>query len=280
MERLRIWWAETDAPEETEDAILDAIAASVEAGSRDRHGGRVLPWANLEAVTGERRDTGITGALRADVGAEVGAGATGSVGGSEGQRQVRTIAGPRPSAAPRAAAGAPRAAAARVRGSRAAGPCSPPPSVHLTAEGLAAATAELEELRNVRRPEVIQRVKHARELGDLRENADYEAARNEQSFLEGRIRTLERLLKAAVVIDTAGDGKVALGSTVVVEVDGERQTLRIVGSAEADPVSGRISNVSPVGRQLLGRRPGEEVVIRTPGHEVHYRVIEVDGTAA
>jgi transcription elongation factor GreA len=152
---------------------------------------------------------------------------------------------------------------------------APPAPTHVTAAGLVALERELDELVNLRRPEVIARVKHARELGDLRENADYEAARNEQSFLEGRVRALEQLIKTAQVIDTDHTGEVMLGSTVVAEVEGEPATLHIVGSTEADPANGRISNASPVGKALLGHRAGDEIVIQTPGHELHYRIVEV-----
>jgi transcription elongation factor GreA len=118
-------------------------------------------------------------------------------------------------------------------------------------------------------------VKHARELGDLRENADYEAARREQSFLEGRVRALEQLIKTAQVIDADHTGEVLLGSSVLVLVEGEEVTLHIVGSTEADPASGRISNNSPVGKALLGHRAGDEVVIQTPARTLHYRIQEV-----
>ena len=145
----------------------------------------------------------------------------------------------------------------------------------VTAAGLKALQAELLELTTVKRPEVILRVKSARELGDLRENADYEAARNEQSFLEGRIRDLEQMLKTAVVIQTIDATSISLGSRVVVDAEGARVSLHIVGSAEADPAKGRISDVSPVGKALLGHRAGDEVVIHTPGNDIHYRVVEV-----
>ena len=125
------------------------------------------------------------------------------------------------------------------------------------------------------RPEVVLRVKNARELGDLRENADYEAARNEQSFLEGRIRTIEQMLKTAVVIGADHTGEVMLGSTVRVEVDGDEMTFRIVGSTEADPAGGWISNVSPVGKALVGHAAGEDVAVTLPGGTSSYRIIEV-----
>jgi transcription elongation factor GreA len=136
--------------------------------------------------------------------------------------------------------------------------------------------AELEELRTNVRPAVIARVKAARELGDLKENADYEYARKEQSFMEGRIQTLEALIKMAVVVDpSAPTESIGLGSTVVVEVDGEEETYEVVGSLEADPAKGRISNVSPVGKALYGRRAGEEVTASSPGGSVIYRIKEI-----
>jgi transcription elongation factor GreA len=145
----------------------------------------------------------------------------------------------------------------------------------MTAEGLTALEAELTLLTTVKRPEVVERVKHARELGDLRENADYEAARNEQAFLEGRIRELERRLRTAVVISGGADGVIVLGSTVRYEVDGESDELTIVGSTEADPSAARISQASPVGKALMGRRAGDQVVVRTPAAEIRYRILEV-----
>ena len=150
-----------------------------------------------------------------------------------------------------------------------------PAAHHVTADGLAAAQAELEELRTVKRPQVILRVKNARELGDLRENAEYQEARNEQSFLEGRVQALEDLIRRARVIEAGEKGLVALGSTVRVAVEGEESTFHIVGSTEADPANGRISNASPVGKALLGHRAGDAVTAQLPGREVEYRIVEV-----
>jgi transcription elongation factor GreA len=166
-----------------------------------------------------------------------------------------------------------------------AAPRRPPPiaarpgaaPVHLTADGLARLQAELDELTRVRRPEVIARIKAAKELGDLRENADYTAAREEQSFLEGRIQAIEAQLRHAVVVDAAADaGRVVFGSRVTVESHGEELTFTIVGPTESDPRAGRISNASPVGRALLGRAVGDEAIVETPGGDVHYRVLAVD----
>jgi len=131
------------------------------------------------------------------------------------------------------------------------------------------------KLTTVERPEVVARVAAARELGDLRENADYEAARNEQSFLEGRIIELEQKLRTAVVIENAVGGAIGMGSSVVYEVDGQREELKIVGSAESDPIAGKISSASPVGKSLLGHRAGDEVLVVTPAAQFTYRIIEV-----
>ena len=137
---------------------------------------------------------------------------------------------------------------------------------------------ELEELTAHRRPEVIARIKAARELGDLSENADYEAARKEQSFLEGRVQQLEQMIKSAVMIEASSEGgsEVVLGSTVVVETDRHgAETFTIVGSAEADAASGKISFTSPIGRALLGRHPGETIRVQVPAGTADYKVVEV-----
>lgn len=136
-------------------------------------------------------------------------------------------------------------------------------------------TAELERLKTVERPEVIDRVKNARELGDLRENADYEAARNEQSFLEGRILELEQRLRTAVVIHADTGDAITMGSTVAYEIDGSTGELTIVGSTESDPGAGKISSASPVGKALMGRREGDDVVVVTPAAEIRYRITKV-----
>ena len=146
----------------------------------------------------------------------------------------------------------------------------------VSAAGADELKAELDHLRNVIRPAVIDRVKTARELGDLRENAEYQEARREQSFTEGRIQALEALLRTAVVVDGgASDGTVAVGSSVTVEMDGEQTTWQIVGANEADPGRGKISYASPVGQALMGRRAGDEVTAQLPRSELQLRLIEV-----
>jgi transcription elongation factor GreA len=138
--------------------------------------------------------------------------------------------------------------------------------VLLTKEGLDKLAAELEELRTVRRAEVAERIKYAKDFGDISENAEYEAAKNEQGMLEGRILTLEMMVRNAVLIEQAEvGGVVQVGSTVEVKDEYGTQAFTIVGPAEVDVTSGRISMESPVGKALLGRRIGDKVAVQSPG---------------
>ena len=138
--------------------------------------------------------------------------------------------------------------------------------VLLTKEGLDKLAAELEELRTVRRAEVAERIKYAKDFGDISENAEYEAAKNEQGMLEGRILTLEMMVRNAVIIEQAEvGGVVQVGSTVEVKDEFGTQAFTIVGPAEVDVTSGRISMESPVGKALLGRRIGDKVEVQSPG---------------
>ena len=138
--------------------------------------------------------------------------------------------------------------------------------VLLTKEGLDKLAAELEELRTVRRAEVAERIKYAKDFGDISENAEYEAAKNEQGMLEGRILTLEMMVRNAVIIEQAEvGGVVQVGSTVEVKDEYGTQAFTIVGPAEVDVTSGRISMESPVGKALLGKRIGDKVEVQSPG---------------
>jgi transcription elongation factor GreA len=137
-------------------------------------------------------------------------------------------------------------------------------TIYLSAGGIVSVRAELEQLTGVERPIVIARIAAARELGDLRENAEYETARKEQSILEGRIKHLTALLRDAVQIEGSSTSHVSLGTTVTVEDDQGEATYTIVGSHEASPADGRISSTSPVGRALMGGRPGDRVVVTAP----------------
>ncbi|MBI2763738.1 MAG: transcription elongation factor GreA [Chloroflexi bacterium] len=148
-------------------------------------------------------------------------------------------------------------------------------AVPMTRDALARLELELHELTQIRRPGVVARIKAAREHGDLKENAEYQAAREEQSFLEGRVRLLEDRKRHAVIVDDVVTGMVALGSVVVVEVDGDTMTYSIVGTTDADPAAGRISTSSPVGAALIGAVAGSDVEVRTPRGSALYRVLEV-----
>ncbi|MGZ8502152.1 MAG: transcription elongation factor GreA [Candidatus Limnocylindrales bacterium] len=150
------------------------------------------------------------------------------------------------------------------------------PGEGLTSEGAARLRDELEQLTGVRRPEVIARIRTAKEHGDLKENAEYHAAREEQSFLEGRVQAIEARLRTAVIVNAPVSGaRIGLGSRVTVEADGETVTYTIVGASDSDPNAGRISSSSPVGRALVGHDVGDSIVIRTPAGEHHYRIVEV-----
>jgi transcription elongation factor GreA len=147
--------------------------------------------------------------------------------------------------------------------------------VYLTAEGLAKLKAELEHLITVERPRVAGRIHDAKLDGDITENAEYEDAKQEQSFLEGRIATLESQLKNAEVIAKANGDKVGIGSKVVIKGGDGEETFTIVGSAEAAPREGRISNESPVGAALMGHKKGDKVTVQAPAGPVSYTVVRV-----
>ncbi|MBI3536463.1 MAG: transcription elongation factor GreA [Chloroflexi bacterium] len=139
--------------------------------------------------------------------------------------------------------------------------------IFLTPEGRAKLEAELDHLRTVKRAQIAEAIHSAKEEGDIMENSAYDEAKNEQAFVEGRIMTIEQMLKNAVMIDKArGADIVGLGSivTVVERGSNDDESFQIVGSAEADPTRGKISNESPVGRALLGKRAGDEVQVRIP----------------
>jgi transcription elongation factor GreA len=150
-----------------------------------------------------------------------------------------------------------------------------PSTVYLSSRGIASVRAELEQLTTVERPVVIARIAAARELGDLRENAEYETARKEQSILEGRVEHLTALLRDFVKIEGASTSHVSLGTTVTVEDDLGEETYTIVGSHEASPADGRISSTSPVGRALMGRRAGDKVVVAAPSGSIGMRIVSL-----
>lgn len=147
----------------------------------------------------------------------------------------------------------------------------------LTAEGLEKLNQELKELLVKKRPEVIERIREAAAHGDLSENADYAQAREEQSFIEGRIQEIEEIVKHADIISTNGHGGTAtIGSTVTVKVNKQEKKYAIVGSNEANPIEGKISNESLVGKTLLGLKVGDKSKITTPAGEMEYEIISIE----
>jgi transcription elongation factor GreA len=292
---LKVWWAETSAAEEYEDALLTAFAEGVppEEAARLHDPARVLPFANLKTTAGESKAHGIQGAVlpavpevvmpplrRVDVPPGDADGARREARGSGTLRRVL-----RPMGSAELPLGRRRAnERTRAEGAPTRRPPAPKPprtarpgdQVLLSAEGLTRLRGEHEELV-ARRPGVVGRIRAAKELGDLKENSDYHAAREEQGFLEGRIQAVEAQLRAAVVVDAPSDTtRVAMGSHVTVEVDGEESRLTIVGTTESKPSAGRISQDSPVGRALVGKNAGDVAVVRTPGGEVRYRIVAID----
>lgn len=152
--------------------------------------------------------------------------------------------------------------------------------IYLTEEGLVELKKEHNELTNVRRPDVLARVTQARNQGDLSENAEYVAARDELSFIDGRIDELEELLKQVSIIKEAskksgGKNVIELGSTVTLHIDGKKEIYTVVGEWEADPIEKKISHESPLGKALLGKTIGEKVEVTAPAGKIVYKVVDV-----
>ncbi|SFB86254.1 transcription elongation factor GreA [Alkalibacterium subtropicum] len=149
----------------------------------------------------------------------------------------------------------------------------------MTAQGKEKLENELNELKSVKRKEVVERIKIARGFGDLSENSEYESAKDEQAFIEGRISTLENMLQNAEIIDSSNskEGEVTLGRSVIFKElpDGIEEEYTIVGKAEADPFSGKISNESPIAQALLGKKVGDKVEIQTPGGTMSVEITKV-----
>lgn len=152
--------------------------------------------------------------------------------------------------------------------------------IYLTRDGLSDLKKEHEELTKEKRPEVVARVSQARSMGDLSENAEYTAARDELSFIDGRIDELEQLLKEVNLIhedhSSNGHGQVKLGSQVTLHVDGKKEVFSVVGEWEADPMERKISHESPLGKALIGRGVGEKVEVEAPAGKIVYTIVEVN----
>ncbi|MGV2910916.1 transcription elongation factor GreA, partial [Bacillus safensis] len=147
----------------------------------------------------------------------------------------------------------------------------------MTEEGKRKLEEELEYLKTVKRKEVVERIKIARSFGDLSENSEYDSAKEEQAFVEGRITTLDNMIRNAKIIEDEGNSNVvSLGKTVTfVELpDGEEESYTIVGSAEADPFEGKISNDSPIAKSLLGKQVDDKVTVQTPGGEMFVQIVK------
>ena len=150
--------------------------------------------------------------------------------------------------------------------------------IYLTKEGIAELKKEYEELSNIRRPEVLARVSQARNQGDLAENGEYIAAREDLSFIDGRLDELEELLKQAVLIrdSRASNGTVKLGSKVTLHIKGKEETFMLVGEWEADPKERKISHESPLGKALIGKRVGEKIEVEAPAGKISYTIVSIN----
>lgn len=152
--------------------------------------------------------------------------------------------------------------------------------IYLTRDGRTKLEAELEDLTTNERKRVAERIAAAKELGDISESGEYEDAKRSQALLEGRIRDIKAILSRAELITDSenGNGEVRVGSSVTVQIDGddEKETWYIVGSAEANPREGRISNESPIGAALLGKRPKQKVTVQTPSGVMQLTIIDVE----
>ncbi|MDB5259583.1 MAG: grea/greb family elongation factor, transcription elongation factor GreA [Candidatus Taylorbacteria bacterium] len=149
---------------------------------------------------------------------------------------------------------------------------------YLTKEKFHEFTKELEQLRMVKRKEVAEHLEYAKKLGDLSENAEYQEAREEQAEVEGRISHLEQVLKSALILSEKHGDVTAIGSTVVIQKDGdsEKRTYKIVGSEEADMAAGKVSNHSPIGAALIGKKKGDSFSFKTPKGPVSYKLISIE----
>ena len=148
---------------------------------------------------------------------------------------------------------------------------------YITKEKEKALKIELKELKGPKRKEILEELAHAKSLGDLSENAEYHQAREEQGNLEGRILQIEQILRSSEVVSGGGGDIIEIGSKVVVLKNGEKEkkTYKIVGSEEADMAEGKISNRSPFGKALFGKKKGDEISFETPNGEVNYKIINV-----
>ncbi len=148
---------------------------------------------------------------------------------------------------------------------------------YLTKDGADKLKAELEDLVKNQRPKIAQELKEAKEYGDLSENASWDAAKDHQSFIEGRISELEHILRNVVIIEAPKKKtKISIGSTVHLEIEEGKQIYTIVGSTEANPTEGKISNESPIGKALMGKSKGEEITLEVPSGEMVFKIAHIE----
>ncbi|HXK35089.1 MAG TPA: transcription elongation factor GreA [Candidatus Paceibacterota bacterium] len=148
---------------------------------------------------------------------------------------------------------------------------------YLTAEKKQALEQELQELKTTKRKEILESLEFAKSLGDLSENAEYQQAREEQAALEERIAEIENILKTAIIIKQHHSEKVEMGSAIIVRKEGDKEekSYQIVGTHEVDMAAGKISNTSPIGQALFGKKKGDTISFKTPGGIVNYKIIDI-----
>ncbi len=146
----------------------------------------------------------------------------------------------------------------------------------MTKDGLVQLRAEHEELVKIKRPEIVKRLSDARDLGDLSENSEYAAAKQDLAFIDGRIAELEEILHSAKVVTTHGKTKVDVGCKVTLHLNGKREVFTVVGEWEADPSQKKISHESPLGKALIGKKLGDSVEVAAPAGKLTYKIIEIE----
>ncbi|MBI3576720.1 transcription elongation factor GreA [Candidatus Gottesmanbacteria bacterium] len=146
----------------------------------------------------------------------------------------------------------------------------------MTKDGLVELKTEYDELVNVKRPGVVKRLSDARDLGDLSENSEYAAAKQDLAFIDGRIAELEEILHSAKVVAAHGKAKVDVGCKVTLHVNGKKEIFTVVGEWEADPSQKKISHDSPLGKALMGKKPGDSVDVEAPAGKISYKIVTIE----
>lgn len=152
---------------------------------------------------------------------------------------------------------------------------SPHAKIQFTPSGIAEIKSELDELKNTKLPAAIDRVSRARDFGDLSENSEYHAAKEDLAFLEGRVDELEEIIKKAQIVQPTSSGKVDVGCKVTVVASGKEYTYEVVGEWESNPIESKISHTSPLGTALMGKKPGDEVEFEAPAGRIVYKIKKI-----